>query len=116
MMASGKNIALFARWLGHEVKLPWTITKRDHHFRFNKSQMKQQTVVLDKFMNSHRDVLKKLLNESPKIVSKGSASRRELDSIGTDKRLITRRMTVLNKLLTQCISDVLATEQIGNNF
>ena len=83
------------------------------HFKFSATQTKQQANVLDKFLNRNQDILKKLIDNKPKIISKGSPDRREIDSKGVNKRLITRRMNVLNKQLMHCISDVLSTEEIG---
>ena len=83
------------------------------HFKFRGTQTNQQTLVLNKFLNRNQNVLNKLLENKPKIISKGSPDPTELDSKGVDKRLITRRMTVLNKQLMHCICDVLSTEQIG---
>ena len=56
------------------------------------------------------------MENKPKIVSKGSANRHEIDNNGTNKRLFTKRMNALNKQLLQSISDVLSTEQIGHLF
>ena len=105
---------LFGKPFNSQIKSVWYQSLRRSHFKFNPTIGTQQTTILDKFLHKNQNVLNKLLDNKPKIVSKGSPNRRAID--GTNQRLITRRMTILNNQFMSCISDVLSTELIGNKI
>jgi hypothetical protein len=94
-------------------------SKRCTHFKFRPVQHKQQMSVIHKLVANNTDnVLAKLMQNKPNIISKGSPNRRDSDRSDhqSSDKVMTRRMTVLNKQLLQAISDVLSTEQIGDEL
>jgi len=85
------------------------------HFKFNPTQASQQKNVMMKLMKNNIN-LKRIMENKPIIVSKGSPNPLSIDEKGVDTRIITRRMKVLNKNFMQCITDVISTHHIGNDF
>ncbi|CAG2100250.1 unnamed protein product [Medioppia subpectinata] len=92
------------------------------HFKFSRQQLKQQTSVISKMVNRNEDLITKLMQNRPQIISKGSPNRRNTSnednktSHEINDKVMTRRMIVLNKQLMQSISDILSTEPIGQEL